>query len=153
MKDSLIFVTFFVFWTLATIVAPVPLFPGNMVYIWFEASPVSYFFYISAIINGITYGLVIWIVYELCSKMVGSSTSEELTEEEKEHAQALPNDFGVVVCPNPKCQREIEEPILLSNLSATLDEQYYACPHCFMKLGADSSQLQKEEEENEGWSD
>jgi len=153
MKDFLIFVTFFAFLTLATIVAPVPMFPGNMVYIWFEASSVPYLFYISAIINGITYGLVVWIVYKLCSKMIGNSTSEELTDEEKEHAHTLPNDSRVVVCPNPKCQREIEEPIILNNLSTALEEQYYACPHCFIKLSAESTQLQKEEEENEGWLD
>jgi hypothetical protein len=40
----------------------------------------------------------------------------------------------VVVCPNPKCQREIEEPILLTVLSATPPKQYEACPYCFAKL-------------------
>ncbi|UCE15716.1 MAG: hypothetical protein JSV12_07580 [Candidatus Bathyarchaeota archaeon] len=83
MKDSPIFVVFFVFFTLATVVAPVPMFPGNMIYIWFEMSPMSYAFYISAIINGITYGLVAWIVYVLASKMIGKSTSEEMAGGEK----------------------------------------------------------------------
>jgi len=46
----------------------------------------------------------------------------------------LPNESGIIVCPNPKCHREIEEPILLNNLSTTPAEQYYACPHCFIKL-------------------
>jgi len=147
MKDSLIFVAFFGFWTLANIVAPVPMFPGNMVYIWFETTSVSYFSYISAIINGVTYGLAVWIVYEIGSGMIGRSTSEELIGEEKKQAHALLDDLRVVVCSNPKCQREIEEPILLNNLSADLEEQYYACPHCFMKLGVESAQLQEEEEE------
>jgi hypothetical protein len=40
----------------------------------------------------------------------------------------------VVVCPNPKCQREIEEPILLTVLSVTPPKQYEACPYCFAKL-------------------
>ena len=46
----------------------------------------------------------------------------------------LPEGFVVVVCPNPKCGREIEETILLTNLSVTPEEQYDACPHCFTKL-------------------
>ena len=50
----------------------------------------------------------------------------------------MPNESGVVICPNPKCHRKIEEPILLNNLSTTPAEHYYACPHCFIKLDADA---------------
>ena len=46
----------------------------------------------------------------------------------------MPNESRVIICPNPECHREIEEPILLNNLSVTPAEQYYACPHCFIKL-------------------
>jgi len=46
----------------------------------------------------------------------------------------LPPKSGVAICPNPKCHREIEEPILLNNLSKTPAERYYACPHCLIKL-------------------
>lgn len=40
----------------------------------------------------------------------------------------------VVVCRNPKCQKKIEEPVLLNDLSVAPAKHYYACPHCFMKL-------------------
>ena len=50
----------------------------------------------------------------------------------------MPNEFGVIICPNPECRRKIEEPILLSDLSVTPAEQYYACPHCFIKLDANA---------------
>jgi len=40
----------------------------------------------------------------------------------------------VVVCPNPKCRREIEEPILLTILSVTPPKEYEACPYCFANL-------------------
>ena len=50
----------------------------------------------------------------------------------------MPKESGVVICPNPKCHRKIEEPILLNNLSITPAEQYHACPHCFIKLDADA---------------
>ena len=43
----------------------------------------------------------------------------------------------LIVCPNPKCRRKIEEPILLSDLSTAPAERYYACPHCFVKLDVD----------------
>lgn len=46
----------------------------------------------------------------------------------------LPEESVVVVCPNPRCRREIEEAILLTNLSVTPAEQYDACPYCFTKL-------------------
>jgi len=46
----------------------------------------------------------------------------------------LPNESGVVICPNPNCHRKIEEPILLNVLSTAPVEHYYACPHCFIKL-------------------
>jgi len=46
----------------------------------------------------------------------------------------LTEEAVVVVCPNPRCQREIEEPILLTILSVTPQKQYQACPCCFAKL-------------------
>jgi hypothetical protein len=59
----------------------------------------------------------------------------------------LPNERELIICPNPKCHKKIKEPILLSNVSATPAEQYYVCPHCFVKLDAVSAQPQKQEEE------
>ena len=44
----------------------------------------------------------------------------------------------VFLCPNPKCRREIEEPILLTVLSVTPPKQYEACPYCFAKLEQES---------------
>jgi hypothetical protein len=46
----------------------------------------------------------------------------------------LPEESVIVICPNPKCGREIEEPILLTNLSIKPAEQYDVCPYCFTKL-------------------
>ncbi len=54
----------------------------------------------------------------------------------------------MTICSNPRCQRKIEEPILLNCLSTRPAERYYACPHCFIKLDVDAekSRPQKEEE-------
>jgi len=64
----------------------------------------------------------------------------------------LPNESGVIICPNPKCQGKIEEPILLNSLATVAEEQYYACPHCFIKLdvNAENVEPQKEGEKKEG---
>jgi len=59
----------------------------------------------------------------------------------------LPNERELIICPNPKCHKKIEEPILLRNVSTTPAEQYYACPHCFIKLDVISTQPQKQKEE------
>ena len=50
----------------------------------------------------------------------------------------------VIVCPNPKCRREIEKPILLTVLSATPPKEYEACPYCFTDLTPEP-QVEKED--------
>jgi len=50
----------------------------------------------------------------------------------------------VVVCPNPKCRREIEEPILLTILSVTPPKEYEACPYCFANLEPEPTIEQKD---------
>jgi len=59
----------------------------------------------------------------------------------------LSNESRVTICPNLKCQRKIEEPILLKSLSTAQKEQYYACPHCFTKLEVDIENVQPQKEE------
>jgi len=51
----------------------------------------------------------------------------------------LTEEAVVAICPNPRCQKEIEEPILLTILSVTPPKQYQACPCCFAKLEQESS--------------
>jgi hypothetical protein len=46
----------------------------------------------------------------------------------------LPEETLVVVCPNPSCRREIEEPIKLKVLSVARPIEYEACPFCFTRL-------------------
>jgi hypothetical protein len=40
----------------------------------------------------------------------------------------------VIICPNPKCRKEIKEPIHLIVRSVNPTKQYEACPYCFAKL-------------------
>ncbi|MCW4016860.1 MAG: hypothetical protein NWF06_10855 [Candidatus Bathyarchaeota archaeon] len=59
----------------------------------------------------------------------------------------------VVICPNPRCQREIEEPIVLTVLSVTPPIKYEACPYCFAKLEQEplieNEELEQSIEQNE----
>ena len=54
----------------------------------------------------------------------------------------MQKESGVVICPNPKCHRNVEEPILLNNLSTTPAEEYYACPYCFIKMDEDAEKAE-----------
>jgi hypothetical protein len=56
----------------------------------------------------------------------------------------LSEESVVVVCPNPKCRKEIEEPILLTIQSVTPPTQYEACPYCFTKLEPEPKMEQEE---------
>ena len=55
----------------------------------------------------------------------------------------------MVVCPNPKCRREIEEPIILTILSVTPPKEYEACPYCFANLEPEPTIDQEEVMEEE----
>jgi hypothetical protein len=56
----------------------------------------------------------------------------------------LSKESTVVVCPNPECRKEIEEPILLTIRSVTPPTQYEACPYCFTKLEPEPKMEQEE---------
>lgn len=63
---------------------------------------------------------------------------------ESRDAARLSEESIVIVCPNPKCRREIEEPILLTIRSVTPPKEYEACPYCFTKLEAEPQMEQEE---------
>lgn len=54
-------------------------------------------------------------------------------------AITLTDELEPVVCPNQKCHKKIEKPILLSKASYPLTEKYHACPYCFTKLEVSSN--------------
>ena len=49
-------------------------------------------------------------------------------------ATRLPKKSPGVICPNPKCGKQIEESIILNVLSVSPPKQYEACPYCFTQL-------------------
>ncbi|MDG6221667.1 MAG: hypothetical protein IAX21_05910 [Candidatus Bathyarchaeota archaeon] len=46
----------------------------------------------------------------------------------------MPKKSPAIICPNPKCGKEIEESVMLNILSVTPPKKYEACPYCFSEL-------------------
>jgi hypothetical protein len=69
MRGGAIFLAFFGLFTVASYAVPVPLFPGNLILLLgFVTVPTEFASSISAIVNGVTYGLVVWLVFVLVSR-------------------------------------------------------------------------------------
>lgn len=67
------FLAFFGLFTLATLVVPIPLFPGNMLHSVFSSLGIATSLFtqlLNALANGILYGLIVWIVFILASREI-----------------------------------------------------------------------------------
>jgi len=68
MRGGPIFLAFFVVFGAASYAVPVPLFPGNVVPSWFNIVPTVYSPLMGAVVNGLVYGFVVWLVFVLVSR-------------------------------------------------------------------------------------
>lgn len=73
MRGGAVFLVFFILFTLATLAVPVPLFPGNMLPQWFGLTSGTSASLFSAVVNGFTYGLVIWLVFIVATRGLDES--------------------------------------------------------------------------------
>jgi hypothetical protein len=73
MRGGAVFLAFFILFTLASMAVPVPLFPGSVIHALFGLALDSYAPLISAITNGITYGVVVWLVFFLATRKLDES--------------------------------------------------------------------------------
>jgi len=73
MRGGAVFLAFFILFTLASLAVPVPLFPGNIISVWFGLPSTEYMSLVSAVINGVTYGLVVWLVFVLATRKLDES--------------------------------------------------------------------------------
>jgi hypothetical protein len=90
MRGGAIFLVFFIFFTLATLAVPTPLFPGNMVHSVFNSLGIPVSFYnplLDAVANGILYGFIVWIVFVLVSKRLEEPEVEINSREKKKHSR------------------------------------------------------------------
>ena len=72
MRGGAVFLAFFSLFTLASMAVPVPLFPGSLIHTLFSL-PETYLPLISAITNGITYGIVVWLVFFIATRRLEDS--------------------------------------------------------------------------------
>lgn len=73
MRGGAVFLAFLLLFTLASLAVPVPLFPGNMIPVWLGLSSTDYASLISAVANGITYSMVVWLVFVLATRKLDES--------------------------------------------------------------------------------
>lgn len=73
MRGGAVFLAFFLLFTLASLAVPVPLFPGSIINAFINLPVDTYKPLISALTNGITYGLVVWLVFFVVSKKIDES--------------------------------------------------------------------------------
>ena len=51
----------------------------------------------------------------------------------------------LIKCPNPECGREIEELIVINDMSTRPIKRYYGCPHCFFEVDVLSAHYLRKE--------
>ena len=76
MKATAIFAAFFLMFTSASIAVPIPLFPGNMIPSLLKMPPSDYLSYLEALTNGLTYGLITWMIFLLIDKKIESQSMD-----------------------------------------------------------------------------
>jgi len=69
MFGTLIFIVFFALFTVASILLPIQFFPGNLIEGWLNI-PEEYGNYISAVVNGLVYSTITWLVFLIISKKI-----------------------------------------------------------------------------------
>jgi len=75
MKGAVILLTFFLLFVSASLLIPSPMFPGNFFCALIGETVSQYANYLSALFNGIFYGVILWIVFSIISKKLVEENS------------------------------------------------------------------------------
>jgi hypothetical protein len=68
MRGVLILIVFFLLFTFASLLIPTPMFPGNFFCTLIGESVVEYAEYLSAVFNGVFYGVILWLVFVVVAR-------------------------------------------------------------------------------------
>jgi len=68
MRGLLILIAFFILFTAASLLIPSPMFPGNILCTLIGEAIHEYSKYLSAVFNGIVYGVILWLVFVVTSR-------------------------------------------------------------------------------------
>jgi hypothetical protein len=68
MRGALIMTVFFLLFTFASLLIPTPMFPGNFFCTLIGESVGEYTEYLSAVFNGVFYGVILWLVFVVVAR-------------------------------------------------------------------------------------
>lgn len=68
MKGMPILLSFFVIFTSASLLIANPMFPGSFLYIILNENLQGYIEFVEAVVNGVFYGMIFWLVFVGISK-------------------------------------------------------------------------------------
>jgi hypothetical protein len=73
-RGTSILIIFFLMFTVASLLAPFPMFPGN--YLTVQIGPMisEYAEYLSSVVNGVFYGTIVWLVFAGISRKLVHET-------------------------------------------------------------------------------
>jgi hypothetical protein len=84
MRGGPIFLVFFGLFAVASYAVPVPLFPGSFVpLLGIVSIPGAYTPVVSAVVNGLVYGLIVWLVFILVSRRFEEPKVYDIKKKEK----------------------------------------------------------------------
>lgn len=95
LKGAWFFVVFFFLFATAVYLIPTPMFPGYLVLSVLDAASMRYASFLSALINGITYGLIAWAVFAFAMRKIGATESKP-EPESKSSSERQPKSDGAV---------------------------------------------------------
>jgi len=68
MRGAMILIVFFLLFASASLLIPSPMFPGNFFCTLIGETISGYAGYLSAIFNGVFYGIILWLIFIVISK-------------------------------------------------------------------------------------
>jgi large-conductance mechanosensitive channel len=77
MKGAYFFVIFFLIFTSAIFFIPTPMFPGDTLLKMMNISTLEYASFLSALINGVVYGLIAWAIFVLAMRKTEKTVPKE----------------------------------------------------------------------------
>jgi len=84
MRGLAVFSVFFAIFLASSLAISSPLFPGNVVCFLFKISDITHVSILSAVVNGVFYGFIVWTVFTLSFKWVEKELSKNKLVEKGE---------------------------------------------------------------------
>ena len=83
MKGAYFFIAFFLLFTSAVFLIAKPMFPGDMLLSIANLATLEHAALLSALINGVTYGLIAWAIFVVAMRRMESTPSRDSVKKQK----------------------------------------------------------------------